>query len=167
MIPASFTTLRHFGEIAGDKAAEIAGRAADGDKALRRQLLDDLGRAQDLVEDGVVSGNGLGARVPAGASIAEPEIDVDARNALLGKRGHVGRDAHALLVGHREHPDLVVLRQRQADVDGDEHRADMAADQVLHGGGRAAVGHVLASVPVASLNSSMERWCGVPRPGEA
>ena len=57
--------------------------------------------------------------------------------------GTSGATLDALLVGDRQQPDLVVLGQRQADVHGNEHRTDMAADQVLHGGRGSAVGHVL------------------------
>src|SRR5436190_2363947 len=136
--------------ILGDQLAEFVRRPADADKTLGGELLDDLRRAQNLVEDGVVAGDDL-ARGRRGYQHPQPEIDVDTLDALLGKRGHLRRDTHALLVGHRQETDLVVLGQRQADMDGDEHRADMTTDQVLDGGSRPAIGDVLHVRPGRQL----------------
>ena len=78
-------------------------------------------------------------------------------DGLLGQHDHVEGDAHPFVVCHRQEPDLVVLGQRQADMDRHEYGGDAAAHQVLHGRRRAAIGDVLEAVPVASLKSSMER----------
>ena len=57
--------------------------------------------------------------------------------------GTAGASAGARLAADRQHAQLPVLGERQHGVNGDEHRLDMAADEVLHGAGRARIGHVL------------------------
>src|SRR5256885_11525386 len=86
--PGLLDDLAPLRDILGDQLAEFVRRPADADKPLGGELLDDLRRAQDLVEDGVVAADDL-ARGCRGHHHPQPEIDVDTLEAPLAKRGDV------------------------------------------------------------------------------
>ena len=60
VIPASFTTRRHFARSRAMSAPKSAGGPAHGDEALGGQLRHHGRRAQDIIEDVVVFGDDVG-----------------------------------------------------------------------------------------------------------
>src|SRR5512134_1652502 len=78
-----------------------------------------------------------------GVEEAEPVVDDDVAESLLGERGDVGGETAALGAAGAEQPALARRRERLQVTDRRACGGDLPADPVLHGRRRPAVSHVL------------------------
>ena len=74
-----------------------------------------------------------GRGVPPRRAHAPPAV-VDDRQALLGERGHLGRDREPLGAGHAQDAQPLALVQRQREGDRPDHEVHAAGDDLLQRG---------------------------------